>query len=354
MTTPPGADARSSWRANLLLFGVTCALCLGVIEAVGEWRRPLPPPRALFFSENPWRWDERGFLAFAPSRTIRTAAAYGDVIDYDVTFRTNAQGFIDDRDYGPGGGGERRIAVVGDSFTAGYHGGRAWVPTLRDGSGFDPQRHSLFNFGVSGTGMPNFRGVLDAYTAALAIDEILVVAIANDFERPMVRSLTTPQGIALCQAEWTDERCRAQRSQMFTFPISASHEELLERAAGLWSERRGSLLRRIRDHSFLLHGVRRLIAGPAPERGPGFAALAAIRARFPEVRLAVLQVPEKRDALDGTFESLRAEVEASGARYYDGAARCGLTGDDFLPLDSHPAASGYAKLRACVLGVLGL
>lgn len=371
-STPPPAAPRA-WLPNLILLGITSLICIGALEAVGQWRRPALPPRALFFNENPWQYDARGFLTFRPSRTLRSAAAYGGELEYDITFRTNKAGFVDDHEYGTQGGTARRIAIVGDSFTAGFHGGRAWVPRLREAPGFDPRRHTLFNFGVSGTGFPNFRGILAALVPALGIDEILIVAIANDFERPLIRAPSTSDGVVLCNVEWSEERCLSQKTQIFTISHDATPQAVLARAQETFAAfsitdrefgaleqelkevrqdpaQRGTLLNRIRHQSYLVHVVRQLISATPPP--PDYGTLAEIRRAHPEAQLAVLQLPEKADVLNESFESLRGEIEAAGATYHDGASLCGLTATDFLPNDSHPNASGYAKVRDCVQRIL--
>ena len=38
-----------------------------------------------------------------------------------------------------------------------------------------------------------------------------------------------------------------------------------------------------------------------------------------------------------------------GVDYVNGWRACGLALDDFFPLDGHPNASGYEKIRRCVL-----
>jgi hypothetical protein len=58
----------------------------------------------------------------------------GDIV-YDVRFTTNDLGFIDHEDYSSDGdrpADAPRLVFVGDSYTAGFHGGTPWVPALRD------------------------------------------------------------------------------------------------------------------------------------------------------------------------------------------------------------------------------
>ena len=102
------------------------------VEVAGRLVLDLQPDRgervALFTSPN-WVAPGRG-VRWAADTPIRTLAVYGDRIPYDVRFETNDLGYIDHRDYGVESAVPvaDRWAFVGDSFTAGYHGGDPWVP----------------------------------------------------------------------------------------------------------------------------------------------------------------------------------------------------------------------------------
>ena len=79
--------------------------------------------RFLFFSERAFVQHADGFVHFAPATMIRSVAIYDGRAQFDVTFKTNNMGFVDTRDYPVSPGAKNRFAFVGDSFTAGYHGG---------------------------------------------------------------------------------------------------------------------------------------------------------------------------------------------------------------------------------------
>ncbi len=85
---------------NLALLAASLAISLVAVEIAGwSLRDGTPDARMLLFSENPWVFDDGGFVKFKPRSEIRTAALYGDIIEYDVWFRTNDEGFVDDTDY---------------------------------------------------------------------------------------------------------------------------------------------------------------------------------------------------------------------------------------------------------------
>lgn len=338
---------------NLLLLTLAGAFCLVLLEVGGRVAVGTPPgQRTLLFSQAPWQWDERGFVRFAPRATIRTAAVYDGAIEYDVRFVTNADGFIDERDYAPAPG-LRTLAVLGDSFTAGYHGGEAWVPTLRQAPGFDPERDRLLNLGVSGTGLLNFEKILEAYDPAFGFAEILLVVIRSDFDRPLWRPIAHAGHIFQC--EWTQPLadCPRPPSRMLTFDIGVPSEGIRQRVIEVHGTADAAPWRRFKDTSFLLGAIRELRNRAHADLGPGFEALARMRERHPDARIQLLHLPQKREIVTGRFEPLRGPVEAAGVAYLDGWKTCGLELDDFYPVDAHPNSSGYAKIRACAARALG-
>jgi hypothetical protein len=104
-----------------------------------------------------------------------------------VRFRTNDLGFIDHEDYlvpGQSRADAPRYAFVGDSFTAGFHGGTPWVPALRDRARKTNPDLQIYNLGVSGTGFDHFGRLLKSFATDVDFSEIVILAISDDFERP--------------------------------------------------------------------------------------------------------------------------------------------------------------------------
>jgi len=340
-------------KRKILLLAVTGAACLFLVEVLGRLVVPTPPgPRSLLFSQPPWAWDPRGFVRFAPDTAIRTAAVYDDTIEYDVEFATNADGFVDDRDYAPDPG-RRNVAVLGDSFTAGYHGGDAWVPRLREAPGFDPASDQLLNFGVSGTGLQNFERILAAYDPTYSFEDILILAIRSDFDRPTWKPLTREGQVFLCETGESIPDCLRAPARILLFDAESSPAEVRRAVALAHGARDASPWRRFVDTSVLLNGIRALRNRTGRDLTPGFDALARMRQRHPTARIQLLHLPQKDEVRSGTFASLRQPTEAAGVTYLDGAQRCGLTARDFFPADGHPNASGYEKIRACTADALG-
>lgn len=342
---------------NLALLAASLVISLVAVEIAGQALRDgAPESRMLLFSENPWVFDEGGFVKFKPRAEIRTAALYGDTIEYDVWFRTNDEGFVDDTDYGSLalGDGRRNIAVVGDSFTAGFHGGDPWVQTLRGAPDFDPRRHNLFNFGVSGTGLLNWDRLLTAYVERFGINEILLVAITSDLNRVLWRPVTDGDAIILCDKIEAPDDCRGRTMRIYEFSRDATAPQMREMAREKHAHQ-DSWWARFKARSFLLAIVREIRNRMEASDGNrvGFETLASLREAFPTAAIKLLHVPQKKEVAGG-FETLRQQVEAAGIEYHDGSETCSLTTSDFYELDGHPNRSGYRKIRRCALQALAL
>ena len=355
---PPSAPGRENVTVlqKLVLLGVSTLLAWLAAEWVwAKHLRPSRPPRVLFFSQNPWEFDGGGFTRFQPDAEIRVAAVYGETIEYDVTFSTNRQGFVDSEDYGPSGDGRavQNIAVVGDSFTAGFHAGAPWVPALRAEPGFDPAEQRLFNFGVSGTGLRNFDRLLRTFGRDLAFDVILIVAITSDFDRPLWRPVTSGDKIVLCHLDWSEPECRERKTEIFVLPGGVPTEGIRELAGEKYRQRQNRPARRLRE-SLAAWLARKLLARAEASPRDEADALASIRAAFPEAEIRLLHLPQLEEVRSGRFRDRQDEVEARGIAYLSGWRACGLTAEDYFPNDSHPNASGYRKIKQCASRTLGL
>ena len=366
MSNGPASRLPSSRLKTILLIAVSGLLGLALVEAGARLVLGPPPATAgvLVFSEFPFADPgadpggdpSRGTVRYAPNRSLRTLSVYGPRREFDVRFPTNNLGFVDHRDY-PLAVKDRNIAVVGDSYTAGYHGGEPWVPKLRDSL----PRANVYNLGVTGAGFEHFAALLGDVSEALAVNEVVIVAISSDVTRKNWRPVGDRGRLHFCAVDTSREACLAKGSAVLILGDDKSD---------------GSVAARIEEFydSLPLPGVRRYLSRHThigrifhsrtwkrrskpldPVAVPGFAvqALKTIRKQFPAAPITLVQVPEKREVLAAAYSAdLAAAAKAAGIGYLDGLRVCGLVEDDYFSQDPHPNAGGYGKIHRCIAEVL--
>jgi hypothetical protein len=328
---------------------------------------PFPAERVAVFSRPSWRHDAAGALRYAPRSTIRTLAVYGDRVEYDVTFRTNNLGFVDDRNYYIYDAlDKRRIAFVGDSFTAGFHGGTPWVPRLREQVQHANPRVEIYNLGVGAAGLPNFVDLVRSADRELDFDEIVVLFITHDLYRPRVRVIEHDRRIHLCGAEESRKTCRARESWLLVMDDPEADRDAIFariRASGQ-AQDPDSLAVWLQRNTYLGYGLSVRGALEASfeagrqsyaERSWSRDELSRLREDFPEAPITFLQIPEKAEVARGEYfvDSVSA-IRQAGFDYVSLLEVCDLVLDDYHRIDGHPHQEGYAKISECVAEALGL
>ena len=111
----------------------------------------------LMWSSPLFLMEENGAIRHLPDQEVREVAVYEGEIEYDIRFRTNNFGFIDEIDYEPtsGNSDKRSVVFVGDSFTAGTGGG-PWVAELRERVIKYSDEVLIYNLGLVGAGFEHF------------------------------------------------------------------------------------------------------------------------------------------------------------------------------------------------------
>ncbi len=118
-----------------------------------------------------------------PSRSARITNGQAE---YVATFRGNTQGFPDQDDFVP----ERReaairLAVLGDSFTAGEHLPVNWPERVEMLARVDAYPLELLNFSVSGGGLANWWSIVTRHVAlqAYELDGLVFAVFEGDLRR---------------------------------------------------------------------------------------------------------------------------------------------------------------------------
>lgn len=318
--------------------------------------------RVLFFSRDNWELDDRGAPRYVPNSKVRTVAIYGTRVEYDVTFATNNLGRIDhlgypldDSLYGP-----LRLAVVGNSFTAGFHGGDPWVPRLRRSDGHSGLSAAVYNLGVGATGFAHFEAILQSSATQFEFDSIAVVFISSDLRRRAWYPLQTDQRVFLCPPGITEERCLERNSRLLVLPNEDEPiSRLIDRASELgFIERPSSLFSLLRRHTVLGSELGRLTEGRRSIRSQSLdgwdrRAPRRLRDAFPQADVVFIQIPEKREAIEQRLRIDPAnDMRSAGLSYVSLLEACDLDRSDYFDTDPHPNRRGYRKILRCVRDVL--
>jgi hypothetical protein len=201
-----------------------------------------------------------------------------------------------------------RYAFVGDSFTAGFHGGTPWAPALRDRARRANPDLQIYNLGVSGTGFEHFSRLLKSFATEVDFSDIVILAISDDSERPFWRPLTKGDAIRFCQADKTSPDCLATVSPVARiFDRELGQAEILELAVQLREDQpRGprKLKARLLEHSrmaALLHEYYRrlkLQLGSRDWLNP----LADLRDAFPDKKTRFIHLPTRAELKRGSYD----------------------------------------------------
>lgn len=307
--------------------------------------------RVQYFSSRALVAGLGGAMHYQPLSRVRSKAVYDGVVEFDVTFPTNNLGYIDSIDYHrvPA---DRAVAVVGDSFTAGYHGGEPWVPKLRAIP--ELKGRMVYNLGVDGVGTKAFLASLRRVESRLAFDTVLMIGISPDFTRPLLRPLERDGLLWLCPTDQTDEQCLATPTDLRALdPASPPTQE----PAHLPGKSPLDFLRGIVRAVFpslssLQRNLRASLRLTAELPEAAAQTFADFRQWGGDRTLVFLHIPLRDEAERQAFLTPLQEIaKAHGIRYVSGL-ECGFTVKDYMTRDMHPNAAGYDRIRACASAAL--
>ncbi|MCI5221784.1 MAG: SGNH/GDSL hydrolase family protein [Candidatus Electrothrix sp. AR4] len=293
---------------------------------------------------------------YAPDSTIRSIAVYADVfgatLEYDCAFHTNSLGFI------KAGSPAKPVdyLVLGDSFTEGQ-GGCPWLTEDAIKSDEILSDFNILNGGLQGTGIKSFESVLELHEESALINNVVVIAISNDFKRG------DPRVWPLDNSCYRSLECGKDDYWYFD-KFNTSDAELIEQANIRRDDRKPGLKVEILRYSFtyrIIGEFSKIIQGlysksrieseeksaPFDSYSSNFAAFEKIIEKYPKA--IVLLVPQRDEV--GLFgrENMDTRIVK---KYFNEKGisfeNCDLSASDYMPIDGHPNVRGFSKLFSCL------
>ena len=347
-------------NTGLFLFSITITFLVGeIVMRFSDLNHVYD--RSLMFSSKTFLRDQNGAIRYQPNENIRTVAVYNNKIEYDVHFDTNNLGFVDEEDYAyENNPNKRYYAFVGDSFTAGFHGGEPWVPKLR---GSPELKHAeIFNLGVGGTGIKQFEKLLKSAKKQLHFTDIVILAISEDFIRRVWYPFTTFSEIRFCPEDIPRSSCIEGPYTAKIIDPTSSSEDILKVAANknrdskVYGDGIIDILGQSELFTFVDRSLRKISRKKIKKNRTPFSvdSLRNIREAFPLAEIHFIHLPQKQEVIAGQYvlKNIGNKIEQVGISYYSALEECDWQTDMFFVNDSHPNNIGYDNIKSCVSNYL--
>lgn len=353
---------RGTYKTNLLVLLAASALSLVIAELLVRHLFVTSPheSRYLMFSSPHFRLDSNKAVRYLPNELARSVAVYDGSIEYDVSYQTNNLGFIDHRDYNMAHDKEavRRYVFVGNSFTAGVHGGEPWVPRLRDKVVSSGRSIEIYNLGVTGTGLEHFYRVLKSAAREIRFENIVIISLSSDFKREFWYPLVSDSQLRFCPERLAEEACLKVPPIATIFDHTASQENILDSVSSIRQHDtfmdssaqfvRGQL-KRSRFLVLLVRAVRNRHECTTELINGSLESLRKIRRDFNNMTVDFIHLPQKHEVAKGEYEiEVRGDIEGMGIKYFPALKECAWSKDMFHSRDSHPNSRGYQNISDCV------
>jgi hypothetical protein len=332
------------------------------IEIAGHWvgnNAYFWGARQLFLSKGALRpLGEEGLWTYAPDSTVLSAATYrlaqwDGWVEYQCRLKTNRFGLID-TNVAPSAT-DVDFLVLGDSFLEGQ-GGCPWLTS----AALEPGHPTVLNGGLQGASPQSMELLEQWLSPQIRIRNIVLVLISNDFSRRLIPHIWRSRKGCLLGGD-----CQPGLDYVWGVDPSVSESALLGISSrvlhagktNLWSQIHTTLRFHSLSYSLVLRYLDLLdMPNTSPvkdEFDANLRALERLHKKYPEMR--IVQVPQRDEVgLLGrkNLDTMRMQqaLEEHSIEY----TSCPLEMRDYMPIDGHPNAKGYDKLRACLFAVLGV
>ena len=350
----PSNKGDSVRRNEFALLCISMLIALAIAEFAVRVFLALPA-KAIAMTTLPSIVGEQGdVVRYKVNTQLVEVAVDQDGIIYSAAFDTNNLGLIDDQDYGSSEA-DQKIALLGDSFTAGYHGGSPWILEFRKRL---DESTSANNLGVAGTGIREFEKRLKWFANELELDKVFVLVISSDFYRPEWYPVIRDRKLWFCPSATESEQCLVSSNPAFhDLDAGWTNTELLSEAQSILNAGSVTSRRGLRLFDTSISAFRSMRETPAmrltyPEVRANLAALDRLVKWFGVEKVVVLHLPEKHEvARNGYDIDLRQYASEQSIQYTQLQEVCPFNSSMYLDRDPHPNTLGYTHLVDCLAGL---
>ena len=320
----------------------------------------------LFASQNAFRpIGENGLWTYQPNSQIQTAATYfltkqHGWLEYRCNLETNSLGltqtnYTDQK--------QVDFLVLGDSFAEGL-GDCPWL--TKENLAKEKVRATVINGGLQGGGIANFELLARWLDPQVKIDNLIILAISNDFKRGLIANAWKNHDACLNEGKCSDN---PEEDFVWGFDPKASDQQILEMgkrrfAFASSNHKLGTTLHTWFDYySFTYRlfsqykaSLTKLERPPetleqlenSPAIQGNFSALNTLRTRFPNLQLVL--IPQRDEVgLLGISNLDTQVVKRHLIKEHIPYSQCDLSSTDYMPIDGHPNQQGHQKILGCTI-----
>jgi hypothetical protein len=312
--------------------------------------------RFLFFTK-PSLLDQNKSFGYNKNTCVREIAVYGNgknfYIEYDSSFITNNIGLVQKKPFDEK---KKFIVIIGDSFAQGI-GATPWFYQLEDD--WKNNEYQLINLGIIGTGIEQWKDILQWFSSIGEIKQIFICCITDDWIRKRWYACEKVEQNGLTFNNPGENNLPV----IYFIEKTSDKYTILKRATDIanFSDReikkflKNFFLFRFAHHIFVqynsLYNNYNEIAYYETAFSKNKTSFDQIISAYGAKNITVIHLPEKEEVIQGRYSEFGAKskdfIQSRHIPYIDGLALCKLNKGDFYRYDDHPNASGYKKIYDC-------
>ncbi len=364
----------SSKINNLIVFAISTILSVIVLELILV-KLDFPPQKPLryLFLSKPNLKDQKTSFGFYPNIIVREVSVSiiknQFIFEYDYSFKTNNVGLVQINPVIPG---KKSIIIIGNSFTQG-EGAVPWFYQLEEN--WQNNKYQIVNLGIIGTGVQQWNDTINWFNNIAPIKQIYIIFISGDWLRKRWYAEENSGLYFTPIVEENHFNKQDKSTHIYFIDRYMDQKAILKKARQLKASTRQSInissyedlyvYRSINRLRVWIGAIRRKIFslgkidisdGDRYELNKSKEKFNRIVSQYGKHNIITIHLPTREEVINGKYNNIgklfREIINSRNISYFDGLKLCGLSKEDYYKYDGHPKASGYAKIRRLIEGLL--